>query len=157
MRAIGVAIANLGLMRANQLSGGRMVDAAGTDTTVRVDVAVTVSMSVGVADGVTVMVERVVVKSWKMLVETEGSVCVMVDTCCVHVNGDALYRVSDKVVVPVTAVDVAKCAEDVVVPKVDGAVSRAEVDVESYKTSGTVKSCAKTTAIAAKNTTNILE
>jgi hypothetical protein len=103
-------------MIGNQLYDASRVDAAGTDVTVVVDVAVAVSVSVVViADGVTVMVERVVIKSWKMLVETEGSVCVRVDTCCIPVNGKMPYRVSDRVVMPVTAVSVVKVWVDKVV------------------------------------------
>jgi hypothetical protein len=150
------------LMMGNQLYDGRTVDAGGTDVTVVVDVAVTVSMSVDVvADGVTVTVERVVVKSRKTLVETEGSVCVSVDTRCVPVNGSTPYRVSDRVVTPVTAVSLAKfCVEEVVAFRAVVAVA-SSVDVVSYKTKETVKSCAKTvgtTAMAAaKNLTNILQ
>jgi hypothetical protein len=56
----------------NQLAGAGMTDAGGIEVTVVVDVVVTVSISVKtVADGVTVMVSRVVVVIWKTLVETD--------------------------------------------------------------------------------------
>jgi hypothetical protein len=63
-RERGVAVASSVLMIGNQLYDASRVDAAGTDVTVVVDVAVAVFVSVVViADGVTVMVERVVIKS----------------------------------------------------------------------------------------------